>query len=346
MTNKLGFFILDLQGQVLTPEEEEMLAHPMVGGVILFVRNYASRSQLTELCAAIRAASERPLLIMVDQEGGRVQRFQKDFTRLPPMGYFRKAYDKNPIDAQKLAKDCGWLMAVELLSAGLDLSLAPVLDLDKGKNSAIGNRAFHSKPLPVIHLAQAFIAGMREAGMAAVGKHFPGHGEVSLDSHLALPIDHRSFQAIESEDLLPFTELAQAGISGIMAAHIVYPAIDDATVGFSHKWLKDILRKRLGFNGVILSDDLNMEGANISGNYAKRVEAAKEAGCDFVLLCNNRRGVMEVLDQLVYDPYLINEEKWSTLQASFLPKHEVYTKLTRWQETHDVLLNEVQYGND
>lgn len=344
MADKIGCFIVDLEGQTLTPEERDILSHPLVGGVVLFTRNFSSRDQLSQLCRAIRTASSHPLLIMVDQEGGRVQRFIKDFTRLPPMGYFSQAYNANAINAQKLAKDCGWLMAIELLAAGIDLSLAPVLDLNKGKNSVIGNRAFHAQPQAVIELAHAFMLGMKEAGMAATGKHFPGHGHVTADSHLALPIDERSLADIEQEDLVPFTKLIQHGIAAIMAAHIIYPAVDALPVGFSRKWLQNILRERLGFKGMIISDDLNMEGANISNNYADRVEAAKLAGCDLILLCNNRKGVIEVLDRIPYESYLISKEKWSSLQGDFLSQQKAYANLPRWQATHDLLLSEGQNG--
>lgn len=337
MKDKIGSLIIDLQGVSASPEELEILQHPLVGGVILFGRNYAERSQIIRLCQQIRAARKTPLLIMVDQEGGRVQRFIKDFTRLPFMAVFGKIYNDDPATACRLAKDCGWLMAVELLSAGIDFSLAPVLDLNKGVSSVIGERAFHSQPQSVIKLAIAFINGMHEAGMPSTGKHFPGHGSIALDSHVAIPVDERSLQAIEQDDMIPFSGLIKAGISAIMAAHIIFPTVDKLPVSFSRYWLHEILRQRLGFQGVIFSDDLNMEGANISSHYTDRVLAAREAGCDFALLCNNRNGVVEVLDGLPFAPHQIGKDKWGGLQGDFSCVPKSYQENSRWQETHHLL---------
>lgn len=316
MNSKIGSLIIDLIGIALTAEEREILAHPLVGGVILFSRNYASLDQLKKLCADIRLSRQQPLLIMVDQEGGRVQRFVDGFTRIPPMGTFGERYVTDPDHACQLAKDCGFLLATELLSVGIDLSLAPVIDLNKGINTVIGDRAFHHEPQAVVHLARAFIQGMQQAGMAATGKHFPGHGSVKQDSHAALPVDMRTWNEIEREDLVPFAQLIQAGIPSVMAAHIVFPLMDHLPAGFSRYWLKTILRDRLGFQGIILSDDLNMEGANISADFSDRVKAAKEAGCDFTLLCNNRPAVVHVLDGLPYQSQMVSEEKWGMLRAT------------------------------
>lgn len=315
MKDHIGTLIVDLQSTVASPDELELIQHPLVGGIILFARNYDTRDQLTRLCQQIRSARANPLLIMVDQEGGRVQRFIKEFTRLPSMGTFGDLYDHEPAKACLLAKQCGWLMATELRSVGVDLSLAPVLDLNKGVSTIIGKRSFHAQPEAVIKLAMAFIAGMHEAGMAATGKHFPGHGSVSLDSHVAIPVDQRSMQEIEQDDMIPFAGLIKAGIPALMAAHIIFPKVDRLPVSFSRIWLQDVLRQRMGFNGVIFSDDLNMEGANISANYADRVLRAREAGCDFTLLCNNRKGVIEVLDSLPIAAHQISKEKWQVLQG-------------------------------
>lgn len=342
MVDKIGCFIIDLEGLTLTKEEQEMLAHPVVGGVILFARNYASKAQLRLLCQSIRAFASHPLLIMVDQEGGRVQRFIKEFTRLPPMGYLREKYDQNPNSAQEIATNLGWIMAKELLTEGVDLSLAPVLDLNKNKNTVIGDRAFHANPQAVAYLASAFITGMNEAGMAAVGKHFPGHGDVNADSHVDLPIDRRNLEEVANEDLIPFIQLSKWGIKALMTAHIVYPEVDNLPVGFSHKWLQDILRLQVGFSGTIFSDDLNMAGANISKSYVDRVEAARHAGCDFVLLCNNRQGVIEVLDHLSYEKHLLNKEKWGFLQGNFSIQPETFTNDERLQKTHKWLQSEGQ----
>lgn len=317
MTTRIGALIIDLQGKELTPEEKELLAHPLVGGVILFTRNFDSRQQLKELCKNVRQTKKSPLLIMVDQEGGRVQRFIPEFTRLPPMACFGDLYENHTEDAKQKAMDCGKLMATELLSVGIDMSLAPVLDLNKGMSSVIGDRAFHADPVKVIELAEAFMRGMREAGMATTGKHFPGHGSVSLDSHIAMPIDTRTLKQIENDDLIPFTALIKRGLSALMAAHIVFPTVDDRAVGFSSTWLKTILRERLGFKGVVLSDDLNMEGANISNHFADRAKAAREAGCDFALICNNRRGVVQALDGMAIESNQVDYKQWSTLQGDF-----------------------------
>lgn len=340
MTGKMGSLIIDLEDVKLSAEEREILAHPLIGGVILFARNYASRDQLINLCQQIRASRQQPLLISVDQEGGRVQRFIAEFTRIPFMATFGELHDHDPVAACRLAKDCGWLMAIELLSAGIDLSLAPVLDLNKGVSSIIGQRAFHADPQAVIEIATAFMQGMNEAGMSSTGKHFPGHGSVTLDSHLALPIDERSVYEIEQDDMIPFAGMIKAGIAAIMAAHIVFSKVDDLPVGFSSFWLKTILRDRLGFTGVIFSDDLNMEGANISANYADRVMAAREAGCDFTLLCNNRAGVIHALDNLPLVLNLVEKEKWSVLQGDFSHANkQPYSENRRWLDTRKLLNN-------
>lgn len=341
MPEHIGCFIVDLEGKDITVEEREMLAHPLVGGVVLFTRNYDSRSQLKRLCHDIHASKETPLLIMVDQEGGRVQRFINEFTRLPNMGVLGKMYDENRDLALNLTKNCAWLMAMELLSQGVDISLAPVLDLNKGHNTVVGDRAFHARYEAVIPLANAFIEGMQEAGMAATGKHFPGHGSVTLDSHVALPVDNRQMNEIETDDMMPFKALIKAGLAAIMPAHIVFPAVDALPVGFSSHWLQVILRKQLGFKGAILSDDLNMAGANISSHYTDRVKAAREAGCDFTLLCNNRRGVIEVLDHLPYAKHQVSKEKWSVLQGKF-SSLKPYQETKRWQETQAFLLSTMQ----
>ncbi|VVC75889.1 Beta-hexosaminidase [Aquicella siphonis] len=337
MTDKIGSLIIDLEGLQISPEEKDLLNHPVVGGVILFARNYETRAQLTRLCHQIRSARKKPVLIMADQEGGRVQRFVHDFTRLPYMAAFGGIYDQDPATACKMAHDCGWLMAIELLSAGIDQSLAPVLDLNKGVSTVIGRRAFHSKPEYVIKIATAFMNGMHEAGMASTGKHFPGHGSVILDSHVAAPFDDRTIQEIDQDDMIPFAGLIKAGISAIMAAHIVYPKVDKMPVGFSRYWLQDILRQRLGFKGVIFSDDLNMEGANISANCPDRIMAAREAGCDFTLLCNNRKGVIEALDSLSASSQQVSRDKWTALQGDFSGVHVPYNESRRWLAARAVL---------
>ena len=288
--------MLDVAGLRLEPEDNELLSHPLVGGLILFSRNYQSPAQLTALVADIR--SIRPeIIIAVDQEGGRVQRFREGFTRLPAMDELGRLYQSDPQSALVLAEDIGWLMAQELIQFDIDISFAPVLDLNRGVSRVIGDRAF-SVDIPVlIALATAFIAGMNQAGMVATGKHFPGHGGVAADSHVAIPVDDRSLQSLRSEDMQPFVELSRQ-LAAVMPAHVIYSAVDESPAGFSAFWLQQVLRSQLGFEGVIFSDDLSMEGASVAGGYAGRAQAALAAGCDMVLVCNNRPAALEVLDFL------------------------------------------------
>ena len=290
--------MLDVQGMELSAEEREVLAHPAVGGVILFSRNYDSPEQLRALIASVHAARKPPLLVAVDQEGGRVQRFRDGFTHLPPTGQYGKCYDNTPDRAREIAQTCGWLMAAELLVNGVDFSFAPVLDIDRGMSGVIGDRAFHQQPDVIVELALAFQRGMHEAGMASVGKHFPGHGAVVPDSHQQLPIDKRSFDEIEAEDMQPFIQLINNGLTGVMAAHIIFPEIDASPAGFSHFWLTDVLRGQLGFQGAIFSDDLSMGGASWAGDFTDRALMALEVGCDMVLVCNHPQKAIKVIEAL------------------------------------------------
>ncbi len=285
--------MLDLTGTSLMDDEVGLLQNPQVGGVILFARNVESRHQVEELVAEIRAAAP-DLLIAVDQEGGRVQRFKQGFTRLPAMQQLGDLTLRDRALGLSLARDCGWLMASEVIACGLDISFAPVLDVDRDTSSIIGDRAFSDQPQLVCDVAGAFIAGMNEAGMAATGKHFPGHGGIVADSHLEAPIDQRSWAELSEHDLVPFVALADQ-LGGVMPAHITYPEIDPDSVGFSPFWLQQILRSQLGFNGVIFSDDLAMKGADIAGGYVQKAERALSAGCDMILVCNDRAGAQEVL---------------------------------------------------
>ena len=291
-----GRLMLDLAGTELTTEEQQILQSPQVGGVILFARNIQSREQVTALNAQIRQASAN-LLIAVDQEGGRVQRLRDGFTPLPPMQLLADSVVQNPEVGVQLVRDTGWLMASEVLACGFDISFAPVLDVDRDTSSIIGDRAFSDQPEMVITLAQAFIEGMNEAGMAATGKHFPGHGGIVADSHLEAPVDHRSWQQLLDHDLKPFVALSKQ-LAGVMPAHITFPAVDPDSVGFSGFWLQQVLRQQLSFDGVIFSDDLSMKGADVAGGYIDKAQLALNAGCDMILVCNCPEGAREVLQMM------------------------------------------------
>jgi beta-N-acetylhexosaminidase len=283
----MGPVMIDVAGLELSAEDRERLSHPLVGGIILFARNFESPQQLLALTQSVRALRSPSLLIAVDHEGGRVQRFRDGFTSIPPMRTFGQLWDKDPAQAKDLVKKTGYVIGAELLAHAVDFSFAPVLDLDYGESSVIGDRSFHRDPLAVTELARELIAGFAAAGMGWVGKHFPGHGFVRGDSHHEVPIDNRPYEEIERDDLIPFRELARTGMGGIMPAHVIFPDVDALPAGFSSFWLKDILRDQLGFEGVIFSDDLSMEGASTAGGVVERAASALSAGCDMVLLCNN-----------------------------------------------------------
>ena len=290
-----GPVMLDVAAYEVTAEEREILQHPLVGGVILFARNYAEPAQLRALTAAIRAA--RPeVLISVDHEGGRVQRFRNGFTRLPAMRRFGAAWEADADAAKAGARHAGFVLAAELRAHGVDLSYAPVLDLDYGVSSVIGDRAFHRDPQVATELARAVVAGLGDAGMRAVGKHFPGHGAVEADSHVAIPVDGRVFDAVWAEDIQPFRRLA-GELGGVMPAHVIFENIDPRPAGFSPFWLQQVLRGKLGFQGVVFSDDLTMEGASVAGDIVARAEAAHGAGCDMVLVCNRPDFAVQLLDR-------------------------------------------------
>lgn len=299
-----GPVFVDLLGTELTAADRQLLMHPATGGVILFTRNFASPQQLYRLIQAIHELRSPHLLVAVDQEGGRVQRFRDGFTRLPPAACFAQRCGDDLRNARHAARELGWLMAAELRAVGVDFSFAPVLDLNLGLSAVIGDRAFAESADSVGQLAGAWMLGAREAGMVSVGKHFPGHGGVTADSHLALPIDERDLTMLTTHDLRPFARLIDNGLEGIMPAHVIYPSCDSQPAGFSRFWLQDVLRGRLRFQGVIFSDDLSMAAAECAGGYAGRARAALQAGCDTVLVCNNPEGALEVLQSLkdYHDP--------------------------------------------
>lgn len=294
----LGPIMLDIEGTQLTADDRKKLRHPLVGGVILFTRNYSSFMQLTALTTEIHALRTPPLLIAVDHEGGRVQRFREEFTRLAPMRELGRIWDVHPGQARHLAQQMGYVLASELRAAGVDFSFTPVLDMDYGQSGVIGDRAFHGSPQAIIDLAHSLISGLKSGGMAAVGKHFPGHGHIQADSHFEMPVDERPYAEIEMNDLIPFRKIIDFGLTGIMPAHVIYPRVDTHPAGFSEVWLKRILRGELGFEGCIFSDDLNMEGAAIAGGMLRRAENALNAGCDMVLVCNNPTGADKLLAEL------------------------------------------------
>lgn len=294
----LGPVMLDVTGTQLTDDDRKRLMHPLVGGVILFSRNFSTRKQLNALTAEIHRLRTPPLLIAVDHEGGRVQRFKEEFTRLPAMRALGRIWDKNQQQVRQLAQQVGFVMAAELRVSGIDLSFAPVLDIDYGESSVIGDRAFHRDPQAISDLAHDLMLGLRSAGMQAVGKHFPGHGFIRADSHLEKSVDQRRYVDIELADMLPFQRMIDYGLGAIMAAHVIYPQVDRYPAGFSHVWLNEILRQKLQFDGCIFSDDLSMQGAAHFKSITERAEAALKAGCDMVLVCNDAPAVDELLNTL------------------------------------------------
>jgi beta-N-acetylhexosaminidase len=281
-----GRIMVDVDGVELSERDRRRLEHPACAGVILFSRNYESTAQLRTLCEQIKAVREPALVIGVDQEGGRVQRFRDDFTTIPPMRAFGSLWDRDKQQAAVAAHDAAYVIGTELAACGIDFSFAPVLDLDHGCSEVIGDRAFHASAEAVIELASAFIQGLDECGMTAVGKHFPGHGSVIADTHHETAVDHRMLVEIEREDLQPFVALCRGALGAVMPAHVVYDKLDARPASFSTFWLQDILRKRLGFNGAVLSDDLSMHAASIEGDAPTRAKAALAAGCDIALVCN------------------------------------------------------------
>lgn len=294
----LGPLMVDLEGTSISETERNLLLQPEVGGVILFTRNFESVAQITALTDEIHGLKSPRILVAVDHEGGRVQRFREGFSRIPAAATYAKIAKDNLEQSRQLAENSGWLMAIELRACGIDFSFAPVLDLAHGLSGVIGDRAFHSKPATVATLAYAFMHGMNKAGMSAVGKHFPGHGGVVEDSHVAMPVDHRELEELLRSDIVPFENMIENKLAAIMPAHVIYDKVDNKPAGYSSFWINDILRQRFGFQGVIFSDDLSMEAAGIAGGFGERADAALKAGCDMALVCNHLEGAIEAAEYI------------------------------------------------
>ncbi|ASP48955.1 beta-N-acetylhexosaminidase [Cognaticolwellia beringensis] len=333
----MGPVMLDVHGTSLSQEDKEILQHPLVGGLIFFTRNYQSPEQIADLSQQIRIAAKKPILIAVDHEGGRVQRFRDGFSLLPAMGKLWKMSEQNLTLAKELAKQSAILMALEVQAVGIDISFAPVLDINN-ISDVIGDRGFHQQPDHVTELAEAFIDGLHQVGMKATGKHFPGHGSVKADSHIDLPIDTRSKADIFQQDLVPFQQLISRGkVDALMPAHVIFPDVDSQAVGFSHYWLQNILRDQLGFNGVIFSDDLSMQGAASVGGYIERAEAAQAAGCDMLLLCNNRDGCVDVLDNANISISSVGAQRLNMLLTKADSKWSSLKNNSTWQHASQSL---------
>ena len=343
--------MLDLEGCSLSAEERELLQHPLTGGVILFSRNYESIDQITDLVESIHAVRKPGLLVAVDHEGGRIQRFREGFTKLPACELLGKIYDDDNKQGLQLAEKAGWLMAIELRAIGVDFSFAPVLDLRKNISKVIGDRSFHRDPETVTALARSYIHGMRHAGMEAVGKHFPGHGSVVEDSHHEIPTDSRRFEDIQQDDMVAFERLIHAGLAGIMPAHVIYPAVDNKPAGFSSIWLKDILRQQLRFQGVIFSDDISMAGAEVIGNYTERARSALGAGCDMVLVCNNQEAAAEILEKFEYSPNPASQARLIRMHGKNRITYKQMMENSEWQTvareiTRLNIMPELDLGDD
>ena len=327
--------MVDLAGPALAAADEEVLRHPLVGGVILFSRNYQDPQQLTRLVGSLHDLRSPRLLVGVDQEGGSVQRFRRDFSPLPALGTLGELFDTERRGALEMAEECGWLMASELRACGVDFSFAPVLDVRTSVSSVIGDRAFHAEPDAIAWLAQSYIKGMAAAGMAAVGKHFPGHGSVSADSHHETPVDTRELADIRLKDMVPFERLVRSGLSAIMPAHVIFDQVDPKPAGFSPIWLGEILRGELGFQGIIFSDDITMAGAAVAGGFPERASAALQAGCDMVLVCNNPTGVAQILDELGERHEPVGQVRLMRMHGRNTVDRDELRADTRWQHIHE-----------
>ena len=332
----LGPLMVDVAGLELTPEDRDVLRHPLVGSVILFTRNYADSAQLARLVADIHAVRAPSLVVAVDQEGGRVQRFRSGFCALPSPRRIGHEFDVDAKAGIAFARSMGWLMAAELRAHGVDLSFAPCVDLDYGISEVIGDRAFHARPEVVAQLALAYMAGMKDAGMAATAKHFPGHGAVVADSHKALPVDRREWAGLRDE-LTPYRRLIDNGLPGVMVAHILFPAVDPAPASLSRRWVQSALREELRFEGAIFTDDLSMGGAAEFGDIVARVTAALDAGCDVLPVCNDRAAVATLLDRLEYEPQPSSHLRLVRMRGRPAPERDALYAGEAWRTNLNLL---------
>ncbi|MBL7003386.1 MAG: beta-N-acetylhexosaminidase [Gammaproteobacteria bacterium] len=331
----LGPVMCDIKGLTLSDSDRVRLCKKQVGGVILFTRNYESPQQIKALIDDIHQLRTPRLIVAVDHEGGRVQRFRAGFESIPAMRVFGKIFDQNEQKAINQTETIGWLVASELLHYGLDLSFAPVLDIGDPVSEVIGDRAFHKDPKVITRLANAWIRGMRAAGMEAVGKHFPGHGSVQGDSHHVMPFDNRSYEQIQQLDLIPFAQVIKTHLSGVMMAHVIYEQVDTLAAGFSKFWIGKCLRQILNFDGVVFSDDLSMAGAESAGSYAQRAFKSLEAGCDMLIVCNNEDGADEVIEALGEYNNPVSQIRLTRLHGKKPQKNVFETK--QWKHAKQVL---------
>jgi beta-N-acetylhexosaminidase len=332
----LGPLMVDVAGLELTPEDRDVLRHPLVGSVILFTRNYRDSAQLMQLVADIHAVRAPALIVAVDQEGGRVQRFRPEFSLLPPPRRIGHEFDLDSRNGLTLARSMGWLMAAELRAHGVDLSFAPCVDLDYGVSEVIGDRAFHARPEAVAELALAYIQGMKDAGMAATAKHFPGHGAVVADSHRSLPIDRRDWSGL-ADDILPYRRLIANGLPGVMVAHVLFPAIAPEPASLSRRWIQNALREELRFEGCIFTDDLSMGGAKEFGDVVARASAALAAGCDVLPVCNDRASVVKLLDELAFEIQPSSHLRLVRMRGRTAPEKDELLAGEPWRASQELL---------
>jgi beta-N-acetylhexosaminidase len=337
----LGPLMVDVAGLELTPEDRDVLRHPLVGSVILFTRNFSTSDQLRKLVADIHAVRSPALVVGVDQEGGRVQRFRQEFSVLPPVRRIGHEFDLDARHGLTLARSMGWLMAAELRAHGIDLSFAPCVDLDYGVSEVIGDRAFHSKPEAVAQLALAYMQGMKDAGMAATAKHFPGHGAVVADSHQTLPVDRRDWNGI-ADDILPYRRLIANGLPAVMVAHVLFPAVAPEPASLSRRWIQNALREELRFEGAIFTDDLSMGGAKEFGDVVQRASAALDAGCDVLPVCNDRASVVKLLDELDFEIQPSSHLRLVRMRGRAAPEREELLAGEPWRGARELLARSAQ----